>query len=70
MTPGLRGCHLTYLYVPGQYFSAEDRITAATIGQCSGVITPYIFIIILDRDSGVRPLVIIRDDTVQNLESP
>ena len=27
MTPGLRGCHLTYLYIPGQCFSPEDRIT-------------------------------------------
>ena len=38
MTPGLRGCHLIYLYIPGQYFSAKDRITAAR-GQHSAVIT-------------------------------
>ena len=38
VTPGLRGCHLTYLYIPGQYFSARDRITAAR-GQQSAVIT-------------------------------
>ena len=38
VTPGLRGCHLTYLYIPGQYFSARVRITAAR-GQQSAVIT-------------------------------
>ena len=56
MTPGLRGCHLTYLYIPGQcFFSRGSHYSGDPEPVQSRVITPYIFIIILDRDSGVRP---------------
>ena len=46
---------ISHIYIFRANVFLQRIALPATQSQCSGVITPYIFIIILDRDSGVRP---------------